>query len=96
MKLGGNIELEGFDSTEPAQLVVIKKIVGSNAKKIAEGIGAFENLTITLEEKTGDEVKLSGKITMNGTTHEARASDKNLFFALNTVLSELTAKIKQL
>ena len=50
MKLGGNIELEGFDNLEPAQLVVIKKIVGSSAKKTAEEIAKFDNLLITLKE----------------------------------------------
>lgn len=94
MKLGGNIELEGFDNIEPAQLVVIKKIVGSSAKKISEEIAVFENLQITLKENDKDKVTLSGKITIKGTDHEAEASDKNLFFALNKVLSDLTAKIK--
>lgn len=94
MKLGGNIELEGFDNIEPAQLVVIKKIVGSSAKKISEEISEFENLQITLKENDKDKVTLNGKITIKGTEHEAEASDKNLFFALNKVIGELTAKIK--
>ncbi len=94
MKLGGNIELEGFDNIEPAQLVVIKKIVGSSAKKISEEISAFDNLQITLKENEKDKVTLSGKITIKDAEHEAEASDKNLFFALNTLFNELTAKIK--
>ncbi|MBL7100760.1 MAG: hypothetical protein ISS23_02275 [Nanoarchaeota archaeon] len=95
MKLGGNIELEGFDNLEPAQLVVIKKIVGSSAKKIAEEIAKFDNLLITLKENEKDKATLTGKITINGNDHEAEASDKNLFFALNMILNELTTKIKQ-
>ena len=94
MKLGGNIELEGFDNIEPAQLVVIKKIVGSSAKKISEEISAFDNLQITLKENEKDKVTLNGKITIKEATHEAESSDKNLFFALNNLISELTAKIK--
>jgi len=94
MKLGGNIELEGFDNTEPAQLVVIKKIVGSSAKKISEEISAFDNLQVTLKENEKDKITLSGKITIKGVDHEAEASDKNLFFALNTLFNGLIAKIK--
>lgn len=94
MKLGGNIELEGFDNMEPAQLIVIKKIVGSSAKKISEEVAEFDNLQITLKENEKDKVTISGKIKVKDVEHEAEASDKNLFFALNKVIAELTAKIK--
>lgn len=94
MKLGGNIELEGFDNLEPAQLVVVKKIVGSNAKKIADEIAAFDNLLITLKENTAEKCVLSGKITISGAEHEVEASDINLFFALNKIFTDMTAKIK--
>ncbi len=94
MKLGGNIELEGFDSLEPAQMVVVKKIVGSNAKRISEGISPFDNLQITLKENEKDKATVSGKITMKGADHEAEASDKNLFFALGALFKELITKIK--
>ena len=94
MKLGGNIELEGFDNLEPAQLIVIKKIVGSNARKISEGIAAFDNLSITLKENQADRKTLTGKITIKGIDHEAEATDKNLFFALNELFNKLTSKIK--
>ena len=94
MKLGGNIELEGFDNIEPAHLIVIKKIVGSSAKKISEEISAFDNLCITLKENEKDKITLTGKIKIKDKEHEAEASDKNLFFALNKVLSELNTKIK--
>jgi len=93
MKLGGNIELEGFDDIEPAQLVVVKKIVGSSAKKISEEIAQFDNLKITLKEK-GTKITLAGKITIKGNDNEVEATDKNLFFALNTIFQELTGKIK--
>ncbi|MBU4501875.1 MAG: hypothetical protein KKA79_04730 [Nanoarchaeota archaeon] len=94
MKLGGNIELEGFDNMEPAQLIVVKKIVGSSAKKISEEISEFDNLLITLKDNENDKVTLSGKIKMGDKEEECEASDKNLFFALNQVFTELTAKLK--
>lgn len=94
MKLGGNIELEGFDSIEPAQLIVIKKIVGSMAKKISEEISAFDNLLVTLKETKKEKMTLSGKITIKDKEYESEASDKNLFFALDALFKELTTKIK--
>jgi len=94
MKLGGNIELEGFESVEPAQLIVIKKIVGSNAKKITEEVAAFENLCVTLKSKDAHGVTLSGKIVIKGSAHESEASDKNLFFALNELFTKLNSQIR--
>ena len=94
MKLGGNIELQGFDSIEPAQLIVIKKIVGSSAKKISEEISEFDSLLITLKENDKTKITLSGKIKMSDKEAESEASDNNLFFVLNKVLAELTSKIK--
>ena len=94
MKLGGNIELEGFDNIEVAQLIVVKKIVGSIAKKISEDVSEFDSLCITLKENEKDKTTIVGKIKIKDKEQEAEASDKNLFFALNTVLSELTAKVK--
>ncbi len=94
MKLGGNIDIEGFDNLEPAHLVVVKKMVGSSAKKISEEIAEFENLTVTLKEYSKEKISLHGKITINGADYEAEVSDKNLFFALNVLFNELTSKIK--
>ena len=94
MKLGGNIELEGFDNIEPAQLIVIKKIVGSGAKRISEEISEFDNLLISLKENNKEKITLIGKIKMGDKEAESEASDKNLFFALNKILADLTSKIK--
>lgn len=94
MKLGGNIEIEGFDDIEPAQLVVIKKMIGNSAKKISEEISTFDNLSVTLNENEKGQVMLSAKITMKDKEHEAGASDKNLFFALNNLFNNLIAKLK--
>jgi len=94
MKLGGNIELEGFDDLEPAQLIVVKKIVGSNVKRISEETSEFKNLLLTLKENEKDKVTLAGKLTIGDKDHEVEATDKNLFFALNNVFSDLTKKLK--
>ena len=36
LKLGGNIELFGIENVQPAQMVVLKKIIGMYARKFSE------------------------------------------------------------
>ena len=38
IELGGNIKLESFDEIQPAQLIVIKKVVGNFAKQYSEKV----------------------------------------------------------
>ncbi len=84
IQLGTKISLEGFDETDPARLVVIKKMVGSLAKKIEETKGAYEKLDIA---KTGNTVKV--KVAFADNTSEATAEHENIFFALSNAFQQL-------
>ena len=48
LKLGGNIVLVGF-SLEPAEMIVVKKIIGNYAKKIGEKID-YKEIKISLKQ----------------------------------------------
>ncbi|MFH1439947.1 MAG: hypothetical protein ABIG89_05240 [Candidatus Woesearchaeota archaeon] len=86
MKLGGNIELIGFDELEKAKLYVVKKIVGTEAKKISEA-NAFEKLAVTSTQE-GEESSVS--IELSGSAaKKASAKDKNLFVALDNAFKQL-------
>ncbi len=89
MELGGNIELINFDDIEPGKLVVVKKIVGNFTKKITDSGKAFERLVIDLIDKEKNIVK--GTLVVEGKEKTEEASDNNLFFALNNLLSKLSA-----
>ena len=45
-------------------------------------------------ENNKEKITLSGKIKIGDKEAESEASDKNLFFALNKILADLTSKIK--
>jgi len=49
-KLGGNIALVGFEVLEPAELIVIKKIVGNYVRKMCEN-GNYKEMRLTLQQK---------------------------------------------
>lgn len=82
IELGGNIKLEGFDSMEPGQLVVVKKIVGSFAKKVADEDG-FDSFEV---KKSENSVKV--RIVKGEKVKETSASEPNLFFSLSKALTE--------
>ena len=91
IELGGNIKLVGFKELEPAQLIVIKKIVGNFAKKLNDHKGTFEELTLDLKSVHNSNHEIHGKIVKEGKVIAAEVTDYNLFFALDKVLKKLDA-----
>lgn len=83
IELGGNIKLDGFDDVEPAQLIVIKKVVGNFTKQYSEKTEVKE-LLVKLEKENNITVSLKGEkeITENG-------EGDNLFFVLNEILVKI-------
>jgi hypothetical protein len=94
MLLGGNIELEGFDSLEPAILVVVKKMVGSEARKISEDGIPFEKLKICLDSNSGSSCQVSAKVIFQGNEFDASAKENNLFFGIDCAFKKIIASIK--
>lgn len=86
IELGGNIKLEGFDNLEPAKLIVIKKIVGFNTKKISENNKEFKGILVNLKSQEPYEIEV--KITTDQETVETE-KDGNLFYCLDKVFAKI-------
>lgn len=82
VELGGNIKLEGFDDLEPAQLIVVKKVVGNYAKDVSEQ-NEFSEFIVTLSGN-----KISVKIVSKDKTIEEEESGDNLFMTLDKALAK--------
>lgn len=87
MELGGNIKLEGFETLEPAKLIVVKKVVGNYAKTISEKI-AFSEFLVTLNEQ-----KVTVKVTAKDKVIEKNDSSDNLFIALDKALAKVKKSV---
>ena len=86
IELGGNIKLEGFDNIEQSKLVVIKKIVGNFIKKLE----AENKVAIILKlSEENSEFKINAELNLNEQNKISSVTEKNLFFALNNVLTKL-------
>ena len=86
IELGGNIKLGGFEGLEPAKLIVVKKMVGNYAKRIVENSGEFKELILELKQESY--YYLSARLVKDR-EYNAEVSDKNLFFAIDKVMSKL-------
>jgi ribosome-associated translation inhibitor RaiA len=99
IKLGGNIELSGFREIERINNVVINKIVGSYARKFSEISTNFEKLQINLKtiHDTGNsrKIEIHAKASDNGKVFASEVVDRNLYFALDTVLKKVKAEMEK-
>lgn len=86
IKLGGNIQLDGFNNIEPAKLIVVKKIVGNFVKALEQ------NNKIALTLKLDGEFNINAELSLNDEIKTSSINDKNLFFAVNKALKGLKTK----
>ena len=92
IKLGGNIELTGFSELDGGSMIILKKIVGSYARKFSDTLKDFEKLALELNQQ-GNELEINAKLIVGGKETSANAKGKNLFVALDSVLKELEKNI---
>lgn len=88
IELGGNIKLEGFESVDARQMIIVRKIVGTFARKFSDTTEGFEGLS--LELKSDGKFIVTAKLTAKGETREVKEEDANLFFAMSRALNGLS------
>ena len=90
LELGGNITLVGFKELEIGELIVVKKIVGSYARKMSDTSANFENLTVTLKtvhkSPKSEKYEVHARYLDNGQLYAGEAIERNLFMALDECL----------
>ncbi|MEA3378734.1 MAG: hypothetical protein U9Q69_03775 [Nanoarchaeota archaeon] len=90
IELGGNILLEGFEGLDPAQLIVIKKMIG-NFTKIAN-----ENINLDSFQVIKENNKIKIKIKKADKELISEANEENLFYSLSKAALSIIAKTKTL
>jgi ribosome-associated translation inhibitor RaiA len=94
VELGGNITLAGFKEVSHAEMVVVKKMVGSYARQLASDLTDFKSLKVTLKNvhKVEDSKKyeLHVSVRYRGEHFEVKEVDRNLFVGLDSVLHKAT------
>ncbi|MBI2141882.1 hypothetical protein HYU15_00135 [Candidatus Woesearchaeota archaeon] len=97
--LGGNIELAGFRELEGGSAVILKKIIGTYARRFSEICEKLELLKLQMkrihEREKSEKYELHGFVIDNGKHYNASVADANLFFALDRVLKKLESEIAE-
>jgi hypothetical protein len=99
-ELGGHITLVGFKEIEKAELVVVKKIVGSYARKLSDTVAGFESITIILKmvHHTAEghpKYELHAKANIKGNLCVSEVVDRNLFVGLDDVLKKVLFEVSK-
>ena len=93
IKLGDIIQLSGFKIIEPGEMVIIRKLVGSQVRKFQEMVENFERLTIHLKpvHKTEQNMiyELHADLIHSGKNLNVQAEARNLFMALSDIFRKL-------
>ena|SRR3989344_1604985 len=101
IELGGNIKLVGFKDLDPSQLIVVKKMIGTYAKKISQST-EFQELSLHLkaihknpEKESNVKYELQAKVIIDGKPYNSEITDFNLFYAMDRVLTKLIDSLKE-
>ena len=97
VKLGGNIELTGFRAIDSSSMIVLKKIIGNYAKRIAELTKKLQTLHITLkpvhEREKSEKYEVHAKVVDDGKVYASEITERNLFVAVDTVLKKIVNEL---
>ncbi len=97
-KLGGNIELSGFRDTDSSSMVIIKKLVGTYARKISEHCKNLQTIHITLkpihEREKSEKYEVHAKVLDDGKVYASEMVDRNLFVAVDSALKKVTSEME--
>ena len=97
IELGGNIKLVGFKELDPGTLVVVKKIIGTYARKISDQAIKFQELSLHIKSMGQDKknFELHGKLVSDSGVLTSEVTNYNLFFAMDKVLSNIFTQAKK-
>jgi ribosome-associated translation inhibitor RaiA len=95
IELGGNISLVGFKDVEPAEMVVVKKVVGNYSKRISEMSSSFKKITVSMKKIHGPEshkYEMACKLDADK-VYNSEVTEFNLFVALDSALKKIVSSL---
>ena len=101
LNLGDVITLSGFRSLDRSTMVVVKKMVGSYARKFSDLLDGFERVVIDLkiihenEESKKGRYEINAKVIVSGKPVIAGEESHNLFVGLDSVFKKLEKQLKK-
>jgi len=101
LELGGNIVLSGFSEIDKGSMIIVKKLVGSSAKKFSESCKDFQELKITVkpihhkESEPAKKFEIRVNLTAGGNNYTSDVTDNNLFVVLDKALKKVEHNLQK-
>ena len=98
VQLGGNIVLTGFRDIDGGSKVILRKIVGSYARKFGDNMTNFEQLSLNMKlihaTEGNPKFEIKTKLVDNGQVYNAEVVERNFFVAIDAALKKLESSLK--
>jgi ribosome-associated translation inhibitor RaiA len=94
-RLGGSISLVGFDRLEPAEITIVKKIVGTCVKKLQEN-GNYKDLKLVLQQHQHGKTfkhEINAQASFDEGTFTAHVTEWNLFKAISEAIEKINSEL---
>ncbi len=93
IKLGEQIILSGFQGLDGGSMVILRKMIGNEVRKISDKCEQFETIRLVLKKthqtEASEVYEINGNLTDNGKHFNAKVEERNLFLAVSKVLEKL-------
>ena len=97
--LGGNIQLSGFSDLEPASMIVLKKIIGTHARRLSGKHAKLELLKLSMkkvhEQEHSEKYEVMATVVIEGKIYNSEVTERNLFFALDSAIKKVEHEISK-
>jgi hypothetical protein len=99
INLGDSIQLSGFKQVDRSNMIIVKKIVGSQVRKLQDMVEGFERLKIHLKpiHKTEQNMnhELHAELIYSGKLMNSQTTNRNIFMGLSDIFNSLENQIKK-
>lgn len=93
LKLGGNIELSGFSSVDRGAMIILKKIIGNYARKLADSSSNFEALKLRVKKVHDNTYELNCQMIAGGSSVNSSVEERNIFVAVDSALKKISEQM---
>jgi hypothetical protein len=99
INLGESIQLSGFKIISSGELVVVKKLIGTQVRKFQDMLPGFERLVIHLKpiHKTEKNMQfeIAAELIYEGKVKNSNVVDRNLFMGLSTIFNKFEIMLQK-
>ena len=88
-QLGGNIELVGFREMDGGSMIILKKVIGSYARKFSDRLNGIDKLTIRMKKIGNSQFELNGLLAKEGQQFNSEVIEYNLFVGMDKLLKKM-------